>query len=155
YAMSRELASTRGVDSLLETALRHIGDVFTGQMGMLLPEESGRVVVRRAHPAEFPMDTSELAVAQWVYEHREVAGLGTATLPGAPALSPPLWAPNGAGGVGGMRPLEPRSIEGPEPLHQLETFANQTALAIERAQLADKAQRAEFQAEAERLRNSL
>src|SRR5215470_12375403 len=51
YAMSRELASTRGVDSLLETALRHIGDVFTGQMGILLPEESGRVVVRRAHPA--------------------------------------------------------------------------------------------------------
>jgi two-component system sensor histidine kinase KdpD len=40
-------------------------------------------------------------------------------------------------------------------LHQLETFANQTALAIERMQFAEKAQRAEFQAEAERLRNSL
>jgi two-component system sensor histidine kinase KdpD len=58
-------------------------------------------------------------------------------------------------GVLGMRPTDPRSIEGPEQLHQLETFANQTALAIERAQLAEKAQRAEFQAEAERLRNSL
>ncbi len=155
YAMSRELASTRGVDSLLETALRHMGDVFAGPMVVLLPDEAGRVVVRRAHPAELSMDASELAVAQWVYEHRELAGLGTATLPGARALYLPLMASHLAVGVLGVRPSEPRSIEGPERLHQLETFANQTALAIERAQLADKAQRAEFQAEAERLRNSL
>src|SRR5262249_52021431 len=149
------LASTRGVSSLLETALRHIGEVFTGQMAMLLPDETGRVVVRHAHPADLPMDASELAVAQWVYDHRELAGLGTATLPGARALYLPLMASQVAAGVLGMRPADHQSIEGPEQLHQLETFANQTALAIERAQLAEKAQRAEFQAEAERLRNSL
>jgi two-component system sensor histidine kinase KdpD len=155
YAMSRELASTRGVTSLLETALRHIGEVFAGQMAMLLPDETGRVRVRRAHPGELPLDASELAVAQWVYDHRELAGLGTSTLPGARALYLPLIASNAAVGVLGMRPSDPGSISGPEQLHQLETFANQTALAIERAQLAEKAQRAEFQAEAERLRNSL
>jgi two-component system sensor histidine kinase KdpD len=55
----------------------------------------------------------------------------------------------------GMRPANPRALEGPESLHQLETFASQTALAIERAQLAEKAQRAEVQAEGERLRNAL
>src|SRR5262249_42126097 len=119
------------------------------------PGESGRVAVRHAHPAEFPMDASELAVAQWVYEHRELAGLGTATLPGARALYLPLKASQGAVGVLGMRPSDPRSIQGPEQLHQLETFANQIALAVERAQLAEKAQRAEVQTEAERLRNSL
>jgi two-component system sensor histidine kinase KdpD len=40
-------------------------------------------------------------------------------------------------------------------VHLLETFANQTALAIARAQLAEDAQHAQVQVETERLRNSL
>jgi two-component system sensor histidine kinase KdpD len=58
-------------------------------------------------------------------------------------------------GVLGVRPLVAREFDAPERLHELETFANQTALAIERARLADEAQGAQVQAEAERLRNSL
>ena len=38
--------------------------------------------------AEFPMDASELAVSQWVYEHGQVAGQGTDTLPGAAGALP-------------------------------------------------------------------
>jgi two-component system, OmpR family, sensor histidine kinase KdpD len=155
YAMSRELATTRGVDGLLETALRHIGEVFPGRLAVLLPDESGRVAARRADPPELAMDASELGVAQWVYAHGELAGLGTATLPGAGALYLPLVGSRGAVGVLGVTPSAPRSVESPEPLHQLETFANQIALAIEREQLAEQAQRALVRAEAERLRNSL
>ena len=46
-------------------------------------------------------------------------------------------------------------MDEPEQLHQLETFANQTALALERAHLANEAQQAEVRIETERLRNSL
>jgi len=155
YALSRELATTRGIEGLLETALRHIGDVFPGQLTVLLPDEAGRVVVRRSHPTGFSMEPSELAVAHWVYEHRQLAGRGTATLPGARALYLPLVGSHGAVGVLGVSALDSRALERPEQLHQLETFANQVALAIERAQLAEAAQRAEVRAEAERLRNSL
>jgi len=155
YAMSRELATTRDVDGLLETALRHLSEVFPGQLAVFLPDDAGRVAVRRTHPSQLPMDASELAVAHWVYEHRQVAGLGTATLPGARALYLPLVGSRGAVGVLGMTPAEPRSLESPEQLHQAETFANQMALAIERARLGEQAQRAEVRAEAERLRNSL
>src|SRR5438093_2118221 len=155
YAMSRELATTRDVDGLLETALRHLSEVFPGQLAVFLPDDTGRVAVRRTHPSQLPMDASELAVAHWVYEHRQVAGLGTATLPGARALYLPLVGSRGAVGVLGMSPAEPRSLESPEQLHQAETFANQMALAIERARLGEQAQRAEVRAEAERLRNSL
>jgi two-component system sensor histidine kinase KdpD len=101
------------------------------------------------------MDTTELGVSQWVYEHREMAGLGTSTLPGAKALYLPLVASRGTLGVLGVRPTESRALEAPEQLHQLETFANQTALAIERAQLAKEAQEAQVRAEAERMRNAL
>jgi two-component system, OmpR family, sensor histidine kinase KdpD len=58
-------------------------------------------------------------------------------------------------GVLGLRPSEPRSLQTPEQLHQLETFASQTALAIERARLAEEAEQAQVRAETERLRNSL
>jgi two-component system sensor histidine kinase KdpD len=101
------------------------------------------------------MDTSELAVGQWVHEHGQVAGQGTDTLPGASGLYLPLTGSRGTVGVLGLRPRDPRPLQAPEQLHQLEAFASQTALAIERARLAEEAERAQVRAETERLRNSL
>ena len=155
YGMSRKLASVHGVDDLLEIALRHMGEVFSGQIALLLPDESGRLAPRRVAPEGMTLGATEMGVAQWVFEHREVAGLGTATLPGARALCVPLAGPRGAVGVLAIVPADARAFESPEALHQLETFANQTALAIERAQLADEARRAEVRVETERMRNSL
>jgi two-component system sensor histidine kinase KdpD len=51
--------------------------------------------------------------------------------------------------------LEPHTLETPEHLHQLETFASQTALALERAHLAEEAQQTQIRMETERLRSSL
>jgi len=155
YGMSRELASVHGVDGLLEIALRHIGEVFSGQIALLLPDESRRLTPNRVAPEGMTLGVTEMGVAQWAFEHREVAGLGTATVPGARALCVPLAGPRGAVGVLAIVPPEARAFESPEALHQLETFANQTALAIERAQLADEARRAEVRVETERMRNSL
>jgi two-component system sensor histidine kinase KdpD len=55
----------------------------------------------------------------------------------------------------GVRPGDPRAFEPPEQIHQLEAFASQTALALERALLAEEAEQAKVGAETERLRNSL
>src|SRR5207245_3382645 len=43
YAMSRELASTRGVDALLTIVVRHISEVFHGAVAMLLPDQDDRL----------------------------------------------------------------------------------------------------------------
>ena len=155
YAMSRELASVRGIENILSTAVRHVAEVFRTRVVILLPDASGRPMVQANLPARFEVDTTELAVSQWAYEHRQMAGLGTNTLPGAKALYLPLIAPRGTLGVLGVCPTERHSLEAPEQIHQLETFANQTALAIERTQLAEEAQQAQVRAEAERLRNAL
>src|SRR5947209_2239167 len=101
------------------------------------------------------MDANDLGVGRWVFEHRPPAGLGTATLPGASALYLPLLASRGPVGVLGIRPVDRHALDTPEQLHQLETFGNQTALAIERANLAAEAQDAQIRIESERLRNSL
>jgi two-component system sensor histidine kinase KdpD len=155
YAMSRELAGTRGVRELQNVAVRHIAEVFRTQVVVLLPQADGRLAPADGDAAQFPMDASELAVSQWVHEHGQVAGQGTDTLPGASGLYLPLTGSRGSVGVLGLRPQDPRPLQAPEQLHQLETFASQTALAIERARLAEDAERAQVRAETERLRNSL
>jgi len=155
YAMSRELAGARGVRELREVAVRHIAEVFRTQVVVLLPQHDGRLAPDEGASAQFAMDASELAVSQWVHEHGQVAGQGTDTLPGASALYLPLTASRGSVGVLGLRPQDPRPLQAPEQLHQLEAFASQTALAIERARLAEEAERAQVRAETERLRNSL
>jgi two-component system sensor histidine kinase KdpD len=81
-------------------------------------------------------------VAQWVYEHQQMAGLGTATLPSTEALYVPLIASRGVVGVLGVRPAWSRRLLALEQVHLLETFASQTALAIERATLAEETQNA-------------
>jgi two-component system, OmpR family, sensor histidine kinase KdpD len=155
YAMSRELASTRGVQALLAVAVRHITEVFNARLVVLLPDASRRLGGEEVPGGQFPMDSSELAVSQWVYEHGKVAGQGTDTLPGAAGLYLPLVGSRGTVGVLGLRPNDARSLQAPERLHQLEAFASQTALAIERARLTEEAEQAQVHAETERLRNSL
>ena len=154
YAMSRELASTRGTRELLEVAVRHVTEVFRTRVLVLLPDAAGRLAPGEAAP-DFPMDTSEVAVSQWVYEHGQVAGRGTDTLPGATGLYLPLVGSRGTVGVMGLRPRDAHALQAPEQLHQIETFASQMALALERARLAEEAERAQVHAETERLRNSL
>ena len=165
YALSREIASTPDTNGLLRAAARHLHEVFESQVSLLLPNATGRLQPWGATAEEagqglgdqivFAPDTKEHAVAQWVYAHRQMAGLGTATLPSAEALYLPLLGAQGAVGVFGIRPARPRRLLAPEQLHLLETFASQIALGIERAALAEAAQRAQVQIETEQLRNAL
>src|SRR5262249_40588177 len=138
----------------LKIAVRHISDVFRSQVVVLLPGAAGESL-ESSSCGQYAVDSNELGVAKWVHEHHQPAGLGTATLPGAAALYLPLQAPRGPVGVIGIRPADRHALDSPDQLHQLETFSNQTALAIERAHLADEAQHAQVRIETERLRNSL
>jgi len=155
YTLSRELASTRGLENLLKTAVRQIAEVFESHVAALLPDASGRLTVHTEKPSAFPLDADEQGVAQWVYEHGQIAGLGTNTLPGAEGLYLPLTAAHGTIGVLGLRPQNIQQVLLPEQFHLLETFASQTAVAVERATLAEEAQWTRVQIETERLRSSL
>jgi two-component system sensor histidine kinase KdpD len=165
YAMSRELAATRGLDNIAASAVRHTSEVFDAQVVVLLPDASGKIVYPKAPGIHRSLRGADLGVAQLVYTKGCKAGLGTDTLPGGDTIFLPL-APSGptanpAGstqgghGVLALLPSNPRRILLPEQMHLLDTFASQIALALERARLADQAQDAAVNAEAERLRNSL
>ncbi len=155
YSLSRELVRERGAKRLSEIALKQMGEMFDSQVAILLPDDQGRLVPAVQAPSAFVPDQQELSVAQWVYEHRQPAGLGTDTLPGAKALYIPLIASAGPIGVVGLHPNTDRDGFEPEQFHYLEAFANQTAIAIERSFLGEATQRALLKAETESLRNTL
>jgi two-component system sensor histidine kinase KdpD len=155
YAMSRELAATRGTANMCRIAVRHVAEVFRCQAVVLLPDASGRLRFPNDPPGETSLRGADLAVAQWVTDHGRQAGLGTDTLAAAPALYVPLGDSNRQLGVLAVLPENRRRVMLPEQRHLLETFAGQTGLALERALLAEQAEGARISAEGESLRNTL
>jgi two-component system sensor histidine kinase KdpD len=155
YAMSRELAATRGEGEMAKAAVRHVGEAFDGQVAVLLPDGQGRLRYPRGPSLPGSLRGADLDVAQWVLDHAAPAGLGTDTLPASEAIYMPLQGAQAVLGVLALLPANPRRVLLPEQFHLLRTFASQVALALERTQLADRAQRASIEAETEGMRNAL
>ena len=155
YAMSRELAGTRGADSMVRVSVRHVGETFASQTAVLLPDADGRLDAPANVSDEATFPAPDLSIAQWVFDHGRPAGLGADALPGAPALYLPLTGSERTLGVLAVLPSNRRRVLLPEQRHLLETFAGQIALAIERARLAETAEAARISAETEALRNTL
>lgn len=155
YAMSRELAATRGVANMARVAVRHVTEVFDCRAVVLLPDGKGRLRYPDEVPIERSLTAADLSIAQWVVDHGKRAGLGSDTLPAAPALYVPLGDDRQRLGVLAVLPENRRRILLPEQRHLLETFAGQLGLAMERAQLAEAAEASRVAAETESLRNTL
>lgn len=153
YNLSRDLARERKKEKISDIAVKHIGEVFRSQVVILIPDEQGRLAVPSTGVGTFALDDKEMGVAQWVLENRQPAGIGTDTLPGAKALYLPMIASSGPVGVVGILPEDSRAPFSPEQHHLMETFANQTAMAMERVSLAQEAQRERLKAESQSLRN--
>jgi two-component system sensor histidine kinase KdpD len=155
YAMTRELVAARGEQAMARLAVRHVSEVFDSQVVLLLPDNGGRLRYPRGESVAGSFHGADLGVAQWVQDHGEPAGLGTHTLPGAEALYMPLKGAQATLGVLAALPANARRVLLPEQFRLLETFAGQIALALERAQLAERAQQAQVSAETEGMRNAL
>jgi len=155
YSLSRKFVHECGIDKLSAIAIRHISEVFTSQVVVLIPDERGKLIKPVIGPDTFALDEKELSVAQWTFDRRQRAGLGTDTLAGSRALYVPLVAASKTVGVIGVLPQPPQNFFDQEQIHALESFANQTAMAIEHAFLSEEAQQALLRAETETLRNTM
>ncbi len=155
YALTRALANTRDITNLVRIATDQINDVFASTTEILLPNAQGQLAMAAGTLFSSDDHERELAIAQWVYEHKQMAGMNTDTLPSSGATYVPLTATRGPVGVLAIKPADPRRLLDPDQVHWLETLANQISVAIERAQLATEAQAVTVQMETERLRNTL
>jgi two-component system sensor histidine kinase KdpD len=155
YRMSRELTATRGTADMARIAVKHVAEGFQCEAVVLLPDGVGKLHSPRETPVEGSYRGSDLAVAQWVFDHGRRAGFGSDTLPAAPALYLPLGDSRRLLGVLAVLPRNRRLVLLPEQLHLLETFAGQIGLAVERERLAAQAEAARVSAQSESLRNTL
>jgi two-component system sensor histidine kinase KdpD len=136
YALAQDLAIATDTDSIILAVSKHIEEIFQWKTVFLLPE--GEIL--RVHTASLGLilDADEMAVATWAYRYRSVAGYGTDTLPGSRLRYIPIQSSRGVLGVLGVKPVEPGGVITPEQARILLAFANQTALALERVNLARK-----------------
>jgi two-component system sensor histidine kinase KdpD len=155
YAMSRELAATRGISGMARVAVKHVAEVFGCEAVVLLPDGAGHIRLPPEKPMPGSFRGADLSIAQWVADSGRRAGLGSDTLPSAPALYLPLGDERQRLGVLAVQPENRRRVMLPEQLHLLETFAGQIGLAVERERLAEATEAARVSAEGERLRNTL
>ncbi|HKE01647.1 MAG TPA: sensor histidine kinase KdpD [Planctomycetota bacterium] len=152
--MSRELAAARGEEEVIAAGTRHLRDVLDGAIAVMLRGPDGSLEVSAHDRTAFPMEPADRGAAQWAYDHGQIAGLSTSTLPGAGAVFVPLEASRGRLGAVGLRPRERRPLAATE-LHALETLVRQLGLALERARLIREAQGAALAVETERMRTAL
>lgn len=155
YGMSRELAGTRILENLARVAVKHVAETFASRAVVLVPDSNGLLRYPSSVPMMGSLLSADLSVAQWVFDHDAPAGLGTDTLPAAPAQYLPLKGSHSTLGVLAVEPTQRRRLLLPEQRHLVETFAAQIALALERADLAEKAEVSRVVAETESLRNTL
>ncbi len=177
YSFSRDLASAVTLDEIVSIIVMHLGENFSRQIVVLLPENgtlelcgytpdtprddneqaafSNAFTLAKGVNLPPQLDESERAVAIWAFEHGEPAGRDTDTLPAAKVRYLPLKTSRGVVGVLGVQPQDKTKHLTPEQRRLMEAFANQAALAIERVRLADETQQARLQIETEQLRNSL
>ncbi len=155
FRISRELSVSRDVAQVLAVAVHRVSEVFDCAVAVLLPGETGRLSPAAGDLELFGGPGHELGVAQWAFDHEQPAGLETDTLPASLGLYLPLTGTREILGVLGVSPRQPAGIRDPNRFRLLQTFANQTALALERAQLAAREELARGAVETERLRNAL
>ena len=153
YEVSRDLAAAGSLESIVQVVLTHVSQTFGRDAVVLLPE-AGRLQMRSLAPA-LTLDENELAVADWVFKHGQTAGRGTDTLPAARIRYLPLKTAQGVLGVMGISPAEPSSPLSQEKRRLLEAFASQAALAIERAQLAERTRQMQILQATEKLQSAL
>ncbi len=155
YSLSRELVHERGIERTCIVAIKRLSELFSSRVVILAPDERGKLVPPVTGPETFALDQNEMGVAQWAFDHRSEAGLGTDTLSGAEALYIPLTTSSRAVGVLGVMPSSETGPFDHDQIHVLESFANQIAMAVDRTLLAHEAQQALLRAEAEALRSTL
>lgn len=155
YAVSRACASAGETYEMVRVAGRQLRELLASEVAVFLPHRDGTLAPAFADGAAFTADANERSVAQWTFDHAEVAGLGTTTLPGSDALYLPLLVSRGSVGVLAVKPgTAGRSLD-PDRLHLAEAIANQIALSVERTNLAAEAHAATLQVETEQMRSSL
>ena len=154
YEFTRKLSALAGIDKVAEAAASEL-HASLARPAVVLLDQGGELVLRAAWPPVDELDTASMAAARWAFSHDEPAGADTTTLPTAPWYFLPLRTPRSQVGVVGIARQGGAGPPDSEGHALLDTLAEQTAAALERASLAREIVATRTAAETERVRNTL
>jgi two-component system sensor histidine kinase KdpD len=155
FALTRELAAAQGLGQVMLAAAGQIEKAFRASVTVFTPDAHGTLTRHYASPSIGAPNERDVSVSQWVWANQREAGLGTTTLPGGTTLFLPLMASQGIVGVLGVAPEDPERLSQLAQRKQVDAFAAQMGLAMERAKLAQETEKARREIETEQLRSSL
>jgi len=150
---SRELTGAVGLDRVFDAIIGNFSETFPGDVAIFLLAD--KVLVKRAATQGFEISETELAVADWSFKNNQPAGWGTDTLTASSIRYMPMITARGTVGVLGIKPKQPTNYLPTEQRMLLEGFANLSALAVERASLAETAAQSELLQNKEKLQTAL
>jgi two-component system sensor histidine kinase KdpD len=151
-AFSRDVAAADEVEDIAAITIQHVEGMLGVAASVLVPDPGGGLI---AAAGLMPLAAQEATVARWAHDHRQPAGHGTSTLPGAHIIAMPMMSGDRSVGVLVVQShRETRPLE-VEQRHLADTIARQAALAIGRSLLATEAGEAMLRARTEELRSAL
>jgi two-component system sensor histidine kinase KdpD len=153
YEFTRKLSGLVSVEDIAEAAATEI-NMSLNRATAILFEKDGELSLQAAWPPEDDLDTASMTAARWAFSHDEAAGAGTSTLPIVPWLFLPLRTPRAHVGVIGIAQKGGTPLDS-ESRTLLDALAEQTAAALERANLMRDMVTARASVETERVRNTL
>ena len=152
YDFSRKLASTGKGDDAIWLAVSQLQASLKRKVVLLVPRK-GDLGVAAAWPPDTELDVTDMTAARWTHDKREPAGQGTGTLPNSRFEFRPLLGPHGIVGVCGIEHTGDRLDLNAE--RALTAILDQTAIALDRARLADETVEQAARLEGERYREAL
>jgi len=153
YYLSRDLTVASDQRGILDAVVRNIEESLRARLVVLLPEGE-RLVVRGAS-SDLALGVKELAVADWAFRNRSLAGRGTETLGSARLLYLPLQTTGEVLGILGVELADEADYGSPQSRMLLQAFATQAALAIDRVHLGKQAEQAQILQARESLERAL
>ena len=152
YGFSRKLASTAKGEDAIWLAVSQLQASLKRKVVLLVPR-TGDLAVAAAWPPDTELDVTDMTAARWTHDKREPAGYGTGTLPNSRFEFRPLLGPHGIVGVCGIEHTNDRLDLNAE--RALTAILDQTAIALDRARLADETVEQAARLEGERYREAL
>jgi two-component system sensor histidine kinase KdpD len=154
FEFSRKMSALPTAQAVAEGATSEIQSILHRSSVLLLPQDSDIAIVA-AWPPEDELEVGAVMAARWAYEKDEPAGADTGTLPNVPWYFIPLRGAQGPIGVVGVAEAADGVPIDAEARALLDTLAEQTASALERARLSREMAAVRTAAETERVRNIL
>jgi two-component system sensor histidine kinase KdpD len=153
YKFTGKMAGLARLDDILWAASYQIAAMLKTNVVILLPNRQTRQLeIRGAFPPDDELTADDVAAATWSWERNQAAGRHAETLPGAKRLFLPMRTGSGTVGVIGLQRENEKDLFTPDERRLLDSLNDQTALAIERAELVEKVDEAQVLAEADKLR---